>query len=89
MFIAAFLCLSNIIRPRPALINNPASKAPNDKLPSINNSLNNKLDAQLGIKPIMEANKGDKYLFMLIKLAKFSSPTNPIIIPNVKLTANT
>ena len=89
IFFAVFLCLNNIIIPRPAFTNNPASKAPKDKLFSINNSLNNKLEAQLGIKPIIEANSGERYLFMLIKLAKFSSPTKPIKSPNKKLIAKT
>ena len=75
--------------PNPALTNKPANKAPNDKLPSTNSSLNNKEEAQLGIKPIIEANNGAKYLFICKKLAKFSSPTNPIIKPIVRLIAKT
>ena len=77
------------MKPSPAFTNNPASKAPNAKLPSMNNSVRRRLDAQFGINPMTEANKGERYLFELMKAAKFSSPTNPITNPNAKLIINT
>ena len=89
IFFALFLFLKSIIIPKPAFTNKPESNAPNDKLPSMNNSLSNNEDAQLGIKPIIEANNGDKYLFICMKFAKFSSPTKPMRNPKARLIAKT
>jgi hypothetical protein len=55
----------------------------------MNNSLSNKLDAQLGINPIIVENKGVRYLFINKKFAKFSSPTAAIINPKEKLITKT
>ena len=55
----------------------------------MNNSEIKTLEAQLGIKPIIEERIGEKYLLEVIKFAKFSSPTKPIITPINKLIANT
>ena len=89
MFFALFLFLSNMSIPKPALTNKPDSNAPKAKWFSTNNSLSKIDDAQLGIKPIIAENNGLKYLFVWINAAKFSSPTNPIINPSVKLIAKT
>ena len=56
IFFALFLFLNKTIIPNPEFTNKPANKAPKDKLPSINSSLNNKEEAQLGINPIIEEN---------------------------------
>lgn len=61
MFFIDFLFLRSIIIPKPELTNNPDSKAPKDNEPLINNSVINKLEAQLGIKPIIDVNNGAKY----------------------------
>ena len=89
IFFAAFAFLNNISIPKPAFTNKPESNAPKARLPSTNNSLSKIDEAQLGIKPIIAENNGDKYLFVWINAAKFSSPTNPMINPSVKLTAKT
>ena len=73
--------------PNPALTNKPDNNAPKDKFPSINNSLNNKEEEQLGINPIIDANKGDRYLFIFKKFAKFSSPAKPMRNPKARLIA--
>ena len=89
MFFALLRFLSKTIKPNPALTNSPDVKAPNDKLPSINNSDNNNEEAQFGIRPIIEENNGDRYLFIWINEAKRSSPIKPIVNPNTRLMANT
>ena len=89
IFFAAFLFLNNMSMPKPAFTNKPESNAPKARLPLTNNSLKRIEEAQFGIKPIIAANNGDKYLFVWRNAAKFSSPTKPIIKPNVRLIANT
>ena len=64
MFFADFLFLKSISIPNPELTNNPESNAPKDKEPLMNNSVINKLEAQLGIKPIIDVNNGAKYLLV-------------------------
>ena len=81
--------LTKIMTPKPELTNKPANKAPNDKVPDKYNSVIKTLDAQLGIKPMMDVNKGAKYLFEIMKLAKFSSPTQAIKRFNAKLIIKT
>ena len=46
------------ITPKPELTNKPANKAPNDNEPLTNNSVIKMLEAQLGIKPTIDANNG-------------------------------
>ena len=87
-FLAVFMFLSKSIMPRPELTNKPANKAPNCNAPSRYNSVINKLEAQFGIKPMIEQYKGDRYLLEIIKLMKFSSPTKPIMKPITKLITN-
>ena len=89
MFFAVFLFLKSINVPNPELTNNPESNAPKDKEPLINSSVINKLEAQLGINPIMAVNNGAKYRLVWMKLVKFSSPMKPIRKPNAKLIART
>ena len=64
VFFALLRFFNKTIKPNPALTNSPDVKAPNDKLPSINNSDNSNEEAQFGIRPIIEENKGDRYLFI-------------------------
>ena len=59
---AVDLCLIRTIVPNPAFTNNPDNNAPNDKFPDMNNLERSKLEAQLGIRPMTDANTGDKYL---------------------------
>lgn len=59
-FPIVFLSFNKTIKPKPELTNKPANKAPNDKLPEMNNSVIKIDEAQLGIRPIIEANKGAK-----------------------------
>ena len=58
--LTVFLSFNKTITPKPELTNSPANNAPNDKEPSANNSEIKILEAQLGIKPMIEANKGAK-----------------------------
>ena len=58
--------------PKPELTRRPANKAPKDNVPDKYNSLTKTLEAQFGIRPIIEANKGAKYLFVDMKLLKAS-----------------
>ena len=88
-FFQVLLFLIKIIIPRPELTSSPASKAPNDKELFINNSVIKIEDAQLGINPMIEANKGAKYLLLIKKLEKFSFPTASIINPNPALIIKT
>ena len=84
-----FLFLRRIMIPSPEFTNKPATSAPKDKLPPINNSLRKTLLAQFGIKPTMEPNKGDRYLFVTTKLEKLSSPTAATISPKETLITKT
>ena len=59
-FLMLFLSFNSTITPRPELTNKPAKSAPKDNEPCKYNSVTNKLAAQLGIKPMMELNKGVK-----------------------------
>ena len=52
--------LNKTIMPRPEFTNKPAKRAPNDNVPDRYNSVIKTLEAQFGIKPIMEVNKGAK-----------------------------
>ena len=87
-FLAVFMFLIKSIIPRPELTNKPANKAPNGSAPSRYNSVISKLEAQFGIRPIIEQYNGERYLLDNMKLIKFSSPTNPIIKPITKLITN-
>ena len=69
-----FLSLKIKTIPNPALTHKPASVAPNDNPPFINNSDKTTEDAQFGINPTIVAYKGDTYLLNSKKLIKFSSP---------------
>ena len=75
--------------PKPELTNKPANKAPKDKVPDKYNSVIKTLEAQFGIKPIIDVNRGAKYLLASMKLVKFSCPTQPINSPNPKLMTKT
>ena len=55
-----FLFLIKTIIPKPELTNKPAKSAPKEMEPVTYNSVINRLDAQLGIRPIMALNKGVK-----------------------------
>ena len=46
--------------PKPELTNKPANKAPKDKVPDKYSSVIKTLEAQLGIRPIIDVNKGAK-----------------------------
>ena len=59
-FLMVFLSLNKTVIPKPELTNNPAKSAPNDKLPEINSSVIKILEAQFGIRPTIEENKGAK-----------------------------
>ena len=74
--------------PRPELTSRPQTKAPNERFPPTNNSVSRSDDAQLGIKPIIEVNKGAKQRLADIKLEKLSSPIKPINVPNARLIIN-
>ena len=87
--LALFLFFKSSIIPRPELTSNPASKAPNEMSSSANNFVISRLEAQLGIKPIIEANNGVKYLLEVKKVAKVSHPMKPIINPRARLITNT
>ena len=69
IFLALFLFLNNIIIPKPAFTNKPDNNAPNERLPSMNSSLKSNEDAQLGIKPIIDANNGPNKVSSDIKKA--------------------
>ena len=57
-----FLCsLNKIMTPKPELTNNPANKAPKDNVFDKYNSVIKTLEAQLGIRPIIDVNNGAKY----------------------------
>ena len=74
-FLRPFLFLSKTIIPRPELTNNPANKAPNERVPSANNLVIKRLDAQFGIKPTNAHTSGVKYVDCDKKLRMLSSPT--------------
>ena len=88
-FLRPFLFLSKTIIPRPELTNNPANKAPKERVPSANNLVIKRLDAQFGINPMIEANNGVRYLLEFKKETNLSSPTKPIIKPITKLITST
>ena len=89
-FLALFLFFNKIIIPSPALTNNPANKEPKGREPSINNSASNKEEAQLGIKPIIEAYNGVKYLLAKTNDLKLTYPIAPSIKkPKAKLIIKT
>ena len=75
--------------PKPEFTSNPPTKAPNDKLPSTNNSLKSKLEAQLGISPTMHEYRGVKYRFESRNDLNVSSPIKPITKPRIKLITKT
>lgn len=75
--------------PKPELTSKPPHKAPKERFPPTNNSVNKSDDAQLGIKPIIQENRGDMYLFTSKNAAKLSSPTKPMIKPKTRLIIKT
>ena len=87
-FFAVFVFLRSSIIPKPEFTNNPDSKAPNGIAPSINNSVINKLEAQFGIRPMIEQYNGERYLLDSKKFLKLSSPTKPMMNPIAKLITN-
>ena len=84
-FFLSFKFLNRNNVPRPALAISPARVAPKPIPPNRYNSLIIMLDAQLGIRPIVVASSGDKYLFAWIKPEMLSSPINSIKSPKIKL----
>ena len=75
--------------PRPELTNKPANKAPKDKEFFKYSSVTKTLEAQFGMSPMMDVNKGARYLFVVIKPMNLSSPMKPINVPKAKLITNT
>lgn len=61
------LLFNNTTIPNPAFINSPDTNAPKDKLFKTNNSTIITEEAQLGINPIIVANRGAKYLLEIKK----------------------
>ena len=73
-FILIFPFNKKII-PRPALTNNPDNNAPKERVPTIYNSANITDEAQLGINPMIRANKGATYLLISKNFPRVSSPS--------------
>ena len=88
-FFADLRLFNKTAKPNPAFTNNPANIAPNDRLPWMNNSASNKLEAQFGINPTIAENNGVKYLFINKKEENLSSPTKPIMNPKARLMTKT
>ena len=86
---ATFLFFNRTIIPSPELTNNPAKSAPKERDPSAKSLVISKLLAQLGIRPMMEANNGVRYLLLFKNPTNLSSPMNPIINPITKLITST
>ena len=89
VFFKLLYSLNKIMIPKPELTKRPANKAPNDNVPDKYSSLTKTLEAQFGIIPIMDVNKGAQYLFEDMKLLKLSCPTKPIIKPKARLITKT
>ena len=75
--------------PKPELTSRPAVKAPKERLPETNNSVNNNELAQLGISPTIQAYNGVRYLFVSKKALNVSSPTPAITKPKTRLMTKT
>ena len=89
MFFKDRLFFINTSIPKPELTNKPPDNAPKDSELDKYNSVNKSEEAQFGIRPIIDANNGAKYLLIETKLENFSSPIKPIKQPKTKLITKT